>query len=86
MLTRKECAERIKGPGKFEGEPIYAPYYWECTLDGGADEEEFDEANDRPVAVFRLTPEDFRMFPELGVGEKLRLYEDEQGFVWSRVA
>jgi hypothetical protein len=85
MLTREECAECCKGPGKFEGEPIYAPHYWELTLDSGADEEEFDDANDRPVAVFKLTAEDHGLFPELEGGEILRIYEDEQGFVWSSV-
>ena len=85
MLTREECAERVKGPGKFEGEPIDAPYYWECTLDGGPDEEEFDPVTDRPIAVFKLTPEDHALFPELGEAKQLRLYGDEQGFVWSRL-
>lgn len=29
----------IQGPGKFEGEPIYAPYVWAVSLNDGGDEQ-----------------------------------------------
>ena len=28
-----EYAERVKGPGKFEGGPSYVPYFWDTTWD-----------------------------------------------------
>jgi hypothetical protein len=29
--------QRISSPGKFEGEPIFAPYFWDLALQGFAD-------------------------------------------------
>lgn len=33
---------RITSPGKFEGEMIYVPYFWECFVDGSMAEERPD--------------------------------------------
>lgn len=41
----------IRSPGKFEGEQVFAPYFWEAYLDGGADE---DDGN---VLTFSVTHE-----------------------------
>ena len=82
MTTREELLKdykvqdgRILSPGKFEGEQVYVPYFWEKSLEGWAD----FEADDDPV--FLVMPEDRALFPELGGTRSLRLHEDSQGFV-----
>lgn len=66
----------IRNPGKFEGEPIYVPYFWGVYMDGGADEDEGG------TLKFKITAEDRKAFPELGKKQKvIRLYESENGFV-----
>lgn len=72
---------RIASPGKFEGEPIFAPHFWQMGLEGFAD------SDDGRVYGFRLKNGDpeFREFPELkkwlGRKRSLKLFEDSQGFV-----
>lgn len=70
----------IRSPGKFEGERVYVPYFWDLYLNGM-----FDEDKGREV-VFVVVSEDLLMFPELiedGYGPlaKLRLYQRDDGFV-----
>lgn len=72
---------RITQPGKFEGEPVFAPYYWDMGLQGFADSD-----NGR-VYGFRFVNggEDFKLWPELkkwlGRKRSLKMWEDSQGFV-----
>lgn len=72
---------RITSPGKFEGEPIFAPHYWALGLEGLADS---DNGN---AYGFRFTNsgDDFAIWPELkkwlGRKRSLKLVEDSQGFV-----
>jgi hypothetical protein len=82
MITRSEIEAtyqvgngRITSPGKFEGQPIWVPYFWDKALEGWAD----DEAGNDPV--FLVMPEDCLLFPELRGTLTLRLHEDSQGFV-----
>jgi hypothetical protein len=74
---------RIKSPGKFENEMYYAVHYWNCVLDGFADEDY--EENGTMYAIINLTPDDFKNYPELnnldGV-EFLKLWENDNGFVY----
>ena len=66
----------ITNPGKFEGEPVWVPYFWDCYLDGGA------EHDDEHVLVFDVTDEDRAKFPGmLDDVAQVRLYESEIGFV-----
>ena len=78
--------ERILAPGKFKGEPVFAPYFWELALEGCADED------DGKVYKFRFcfsTDHQDRRLAEdwptlktwLGRKRTLRLREDDQGFV-----
>lgn len=67
--------DRITSPGKFQGERVYVPYFWEKGLEGWADY----EADDDPV--FIVMPEDRGLFPELNGTPAVRLHEDSQGFV-----
>lgn len=67
---------RITSPGKFEGEQIYVPYFWESTLNGCCDQRK-DGA-----WIVEITDEDRELFPELPKRRRrVVLFEDSQGFV-----
>lgn len=66
----------IVSPGKFEGEPVYAPYFWSLALEGGAVEDDIDGGLRVEVA-----PEDMREFPELANVRAVCLWECDCGFV-----
>ena len=87
-MTRNETLQnynvrdgRICSLGKFEGEPIFAPHFWQCGLEGCADA---DNGTVYTFHVLRDAPER-KEFPELnkwlGRRRALRLAEDGQGFV-----
>jgi hypothetical protein len=69
----------IKDLGKFEGEPRYAPYYWNQGLDGAWDEDE------NGVYFFVLGDTDYDMFPELKGEYGIAVEESDQGFVFTTV-
>lgn len=89
----------IRNPGKFEGEPSWAPALWDATLEGCADDEFHD--GETPVAVFTVDAKlrdeltagawsvaygiDPADVAELVDGESVLLWECEQGFVNTRV-
>jgi len=66
---------RILSPGKFEGEMIYVPYYWEAYLNGFADRD------NGTILGFDVTPEDKVMFPMLKRRRTVNLYQRDDGFV-----
>ena len=49
----------IRTLGKFEAEPVYAPYFWDSGMNGMSDEDE------NGVWFFVLSPEDKAEFPDL---------------------
>lgn len=65
----------VTTPGKFEREMIYVPYFWQQGLEGMAD------SDDGKVYVFSIDANDRKLFPELARRQKLRLMEDDCGFV-----
>jgi hypothetical protein len=82
----------IRSPGKFEGEPLYVPYFWDCATQGMYAEDV------NGVFFMPLDESDHAMFPELylntwdGVTDPtnkpaygIALEESEQGFVYSKV-
>jgi hypothetical protein len=75
---------RIISPGKFEGEPIFAPALWAIVLDG------FSDGDDGRIARLNVPKGDALRseWPELGawLGRRhsVRLTEDDQGFVRCR--
>ena len=74
----------ICDPGKFEGEPVYVPHYWEETLNGCCDSFH-DNDGDYEVMVIRLDEHDRARIGADAKGEDhLLLWEDSQGFVNSR--
>lgn len=80
---------RIVSPGKFEGEPIFAPYFYAAWNDGQAEiVDELDgEDMDGSYAGFTVTDFDVRQFPELAPhqGNLVLLHEDGNGFVRLRI-
>ncbi len=77
----------IRSPGKFEAEPIYAPYFWDLVLNGMSDEQEvIDDMNKgleygTLVDTFYIKLEDLEEFPELRNVHKIYVWEDSLGFV-----
>ena len=69
----------IRSPGKFEGEPVWAPAFWELALESSHDELTYDD--DCPVSHFTVTDDDRAMWPELTEVKTIRLWESDQGFV-----
>lgn len=67
---------RIVSPGKFEGEMIYVPYFWDVSLDGGVD---YDERRGCSVPVESHERSLFRPFLERRL--RVKLIEDDAGFV-----
>lgn len=83
-MTRQEILSQytvengvIRTLGKFESEPLYAPYFWDMGLDGAWSE---DVAN---VYFFIISPEDRAEFPELGQVYGVAISESETGFVYA---
>ena len=66
---------RITTPGKFEGEMLYVPYFWEAFLNGLADRD------DGEIMGFDVMLEDRQQFPELKGRRTVRLYQRDDGFV-----
>ena len=92
-MTKAEIAEQyiidefngvIKSPGKFEGEMYYAVSYWGDTLDGFCNRDEMLD-DGTLVAIFDLGKQDYIDFPELEGFSELKIWEDENGFVYCKV-
>lgn len=69
----------INNPGKFEGEMLYAPYFYDCSNDGeflcGLDDGEY-------VALVEVDDDDREQFPEIDAATTfIKVRESEQGFV-----
>jgi hypothetical protein len=65
----------ITSPGKFEGNMLYVPAFWERGLDGASD---FDCGT---VYGFVFDDDDRKEFPEIGDSYGMLLEESENGFV-----
>ncbi len=65
----------IRDPGKFEGEMLYVPYFWDAFLNGMADEDEGE------VLTFEVDDTDREQFPELAGIITIDLIETGDGFV-----
>jgi hypothetical protein len=72
----------IRDPGKFEGEPLFAPDFYESVLDGCGEDLSFSEDGCGESAVLlQIEPNDRIEFPELGTALYVLVTENEQGFV-----
>jgi len=72
----------IRSPGKFEGESIWAPYFWNAVLNGEGDHEDIDG---RLCSRVDIVADDLREFPELKGAKAVRLSEDDNGFVYCEI-
>ena len=84
-MTREEILKKysinesgvITSPGKFEGEMLYMPHFWECYLNG-----ESNTLQDGSLSV-PIEKKEKEMFPELGKRKKVvRFNIDDNGFIW----
>lgn len=90
-MTRKEITESYKvlkdgviaSLGKFEGEMLYAPYFYGVTLDGCAEElEHMQDGVGEYIALVAVEPHDRVEFPELDIETTfIGIIENDQGFV-----
>lgn len=90
MSTRAELEREyatkdgiIRNPGKFEGEPLWVPYFWVQGLDGCANLDVDGEDGSPPIWAFQVTDEDRTQFPELAKVYAVALEESDHGFVFS---
>ena len=85
----------IKSPGKFEGQPIYAPYYWtlvswqEYNRMICVDHNEENCEDCFNVAqfefIFDIVDDDRKEFPELEGFKTVNVEESSDGFVYCNV-
>ncbi len=83
-MTREEITNEynvnehgiIQNPGQFEGEMLYAPYFWDAYLNGMADND------DGEVLTFEVNDEDRNSFPELADVKEVDLIQTDSGFVY----
>ena len=79
---KQDYEEQVSGPGKFEGEPAFVPYFYNLYLDGGG---EFTDVDGVDVSLFSVGGEDCDMFPELDDVDEVCIWEDEQGFIYHKL-
>ena len=65
----------IVTPGKFAGQMLYVPYFWDKYLSGSADDTTGD------FITFFITDDERKEFPELGQAEIITLLEIESTLV-----
>lgn len=80
MYAYEDDGRYITSPGKFEGEPRYVPYIWGMILNGWLTQ---DQEGD--VHTFTPEPEDIAAYPELASVARVKVWEDDIGFVHSHV-
>jgi len=85
----------IQDPGKFEGEPSWAPILWDWTANGMQDETFYD--GEMPIDVYAITADCVASLRAAGcdaddetelrgvIGQTILLWETEQGFVETRI-
>jgi hypothetical protein len=72
----------IVSPGKFEGEPEWAPYFYDAILNGCCDHD-YQNGPDDGACFFVVTDADRREFPELADIYGVGLAESSQGFIYT---
>ena len=84
MTTREDYEAMVKGPGKFEGEPPWTPYFYDAYLNGDGELSGCEEWN--WVSSFDITDEDRAIFPELETHSRFSFYETTEGFIIGKVS
>lgn len=86
MIDLTNLADIVSHPGKFEGEPVFAPYYWDQAMEGnsefiypdGCNQEDVEDSNF--FDCFGVNAEESDAF-DLPIGTVVLIREDSQGFV-----
>ena len=74
--------ELSRGPGKFEGGPRYAHFFYEAMLEGDG---EYMENNSGDCwQRIELDTEDLRLWPELTGLDYMDVREDDNGFIYTK--
>jgi len=71
----------IRSPGKFEGEPVYAPYFWEVLLNGDGTPTYDDSGNE--WTLISVNDEERAEFPELRNAQNIALTVNNEGFIFT---
>lgn len=74
---------RICTPGRFEGEAIYAPYFWAMVMDGDGEElANMDDGGWQYASLVEVTDEDRAEFPELRADTvNILVIQSDVGFI-----
>jgi hypothetical protein len=80
-----ESTGRIKTKGKFEGEFLYAPYFYDLMLNGCTIQNCNADLVHEVVDCFELEEKDFQEFPELArngysIGDRIIFQQNDIGF------
>ena len=72
----------ITDPGKFEGEPLYVPYFYAFMMCGFEEEVICVEEEDRSYSIFLIRDFDVSLFPDLADFKpgRVALWTSDQGF------
>lgn len=74
----------IIGPGKFEGEMYYVPYFWDHAMEGASDD--VDDPAGPHYSVIEFDAAERKAFPELKANDfSIWMYERDDGFVIAEV-
>lgn len=73
----------IQSPGRFEGEAIYAPHFYDATLDGCAEELSYmEDGCGEYAALVEIDDDDRREFPEIPASmTHVLVMQSDLGFV-----
>ena len=71
----------IVDSGKFEGEPIYTPEFYDACLDGCGEDLEGDSPDGSFAILMEIEPADRIEYPELGEAKYVFICCDSQGFI-----
>lgn len=90
ILATYKVDERgiIRDPGKFEGEMLYAPYFYAQMMDGEGEDvyiEDYEQVEDPSLlyTLLAVTDADRAEFPEIGpTTTHVRLFESTSGFIF----
>lgn len=70
----------VSACGKFEGEEWYAPYYWDCVMEGAGETISGSDEECPPASLFVVAGEESDAF-DIKCGGCVLVREDPQGFV-----
>ena len=76
--VRRDLREEVEGCGKFEGEALYSPFFYEAFTAGEGEDLAHGDGQ-----VIELHYTDHALFPELEGYNFVICYEDDNGFFYT---